>query len=121
MVVIGHQLPRRKRRRAWFVFLFILLAAVVLLIVGNGVIAVLRAVDRPSEPAAGALLYASDFAEENVSNADWLQEPGQSSTKITDGVLLISIDEINSIYSLLSRDFRDIDARVNVSVTAATG
>ncbi|MBX3086051.1 MAG: hypothetical protein KF716_30735 [Anaerolineae bacterium] len=121
MVVIGHQLPRRRRRRAWFIFLFGLLAAVVLLLVGNGVIALLRALDRPAKPSSGALLYATDFSAENASNVDWLQEPGQSSTQIADGVMRISIDEVRSIYSVLKRDFRDIDARVNASITAATG
>ena len=121
MVVIGQPLPRRRRRRAWFIFLFVLLIAVLLLIVGNGVIALLRAVDRPAKPNSGALLYATDFSADNASNADWQQEPGQSSTKIDNGVMLIAIDEVRSIYSLLKRDFRDIDAHVNVAITAATG
>jgi hypothetical protein len=121
MVVIGQPLPRRRRRRAWFIFLFGLLIAVLLLIVGNGVIALLRTLDRPSKPESGALLYANDFSAESASNADWQQEPGQSSTQIADGVMLIAIDEVRSIYSLFKRDFRDIDAHVNATITAATG
>ena len=51
-----------RRRRAWFILLFLLLIAVLLLIIGNGVIALLRAIDRPTKPEVGAIQYATDFS-----------------------------------------------------------
>jgi multisubunit Na+/H+ antiporter MnhE subunit len=120
MVVIGQPLPRRRRRRAWLGLFALLALLIVGLVIANAVVAVIRVFDRPGKPAPGVLLYAGSFEPDDASNADWQQEPGQASTQITAGVMLIAIDEVRSIYTLLRRDFRDLDARVNVSIREAT-
>jgi hypothetical protein len=117
MVVIGQPLPRRRRSRWWLTLLLILFIVIVVLLLTNGVLALLRRGDAPAKPDPGALIYATTF-EDGTTN--WQQEPGQASTQIKDGMLLVAIDEVRSIYSLLDYDFSDVDARVNVTTLAAT-
>jgi hypothetical protein len=119
MVVIGQPL-RRKPRRPYNLLVLAMLAVILLLVVFNLVLVVIRVLDRPGRPSPGELLYATDFGAGQASNADWQQESGQSASVIADGVLQIAIDDINSLYSLLAREFSDLDARVNITVTAAT-
>lgn len=120
MVVIGQPLPRRRERHPYNVLVVALLGVIALLIVANLVLLLIRALDRPGKPAAGALIYATDFAAENASNAEWTQESGQSSSAIDGGALLITIDDINSLFSVLKRDFTDTDVRANITLTGAT-
>ncbi|MBX3063044.1 MAG: hypothetical protein KF726_08715 [Anaerolineae bacterium] len=118
MVVIGQPLPRRRRRSLWLTFLLLLLIAIIVLLITNGVVMLMRSNDVPTRPTPGALLYATTFDQ---NNDNWQQEPGQASTQIQNGAMIISIDEVRSIYSLLNQEFTDLDLRVTVTLLDAPG
>jgi hypothetical protein len=107
-----------RRRRSWFLWLVIILVVLIgILIIVNLGLRGLVQLDHPSQNPSGTLLYASSF--DNAGD-EWSQYQGQTSAKIENGSLHISIDAVNSgVFSVLSYDFGDFDARINASRVTA--
>jgi hypothetical protein len=110
------QLPVRPRSLFWRTFTLILII-VSLFSVVNVVILGIETLDRPGRPAPGELLYASTF---DAYNQEWSQFPGQMSSQIVDGSLVIKVDAAqNGAYSVLDHDFSDFDVRIDAKRVAA--
>src|SRR5215468_4600258 len=103
-----------RRRRSLFVWLIIILVVLIgILIVINLALRGIVQLDHPGQNASGTLLYASSF---DKADEEWSQYQGQTSAQIKDGALHISVDALNSgVYSVLSYDFGDFDARINAT------
>ncbi len=103
-----------RRRRSLFLWLVIILVVLIgALIVANLALRGLVQLDHPEQNASRTLLYASSF---DSADQEWSQYQGQTSAQIKDGNLHISIDAANKgVFSVLSYDFGDFDARINVT------
>ena len=91
--------------------LFALMAVVAITCLVFVTVLGVKALDQPKSAPSGTLLYATTFD----GNADeWYQVDGQMTSLVKDGALHLTVDAANNgVYSPLSYEFVDFDARIN--------